>query len=210
MSNMLNRFNKKALIVVAVSLAMLMLLSGCTSLLIGSGTITSEERTVSEFDSIVFNGAGEVTVSFADRYSVNVTTDSSAQQHVKTTVTGGALNIGSALNISMDLPAARTTKLAIDITMPTLTAIDMEGAGSITLNEGSAESLTIKLAGVGSVDATRYQVKHATVNLGGVGTLKVWATDSLDGNLSGVGQLVYKGNPTLNVQHDGVGSIVRQ
>ncbi|GHU70199.1 DUF2807 domain-containing protein [Clostridia bacterium] len=201
---MSKRIIRNVFITVAGSIAMLLLLSGCSSMFIGSGTVTNQDRAVDEFDRIVFSGAGEVTIKFADRYSVIVTADDNTQQHIKMNAEDGVLTI------SMDVKTVRATKLSIDITMPTLTAIDMEGAGSITLGDGSADNLAVKLSGVGSIDATRYQIKNASVNLEGVGTLKVWATESLSGKLSGVGQLVYKGSPTLNVDHEGLGNIVRQ
>ena len=166
--------------------------------------VTSQDRTVEGFHNIVLQGAGNVNIHPGENYKVIVTTDNNLQDRVVTTVNGNTLLItqrsGSSFNAK---------ELTIDVYMPELKSISLNGAGNIKINTGNASELDFSLSGAGNIDAQNFEVQNLTIKHSGVGNAKVWATNSLNGTLSGIGNIFYKGNPTLNVNKTGIGNINR-
>jgi len=97
--------------------------------------------------------------------------------------------------------------LTIEIYLPELESISMEGAGNIKIYNGSAVNLDIKVSGTGNIDTSNYEVENVYVDVSGTGTIKIWATNSVSGSISGVGNVRYKGNPSMgNLDISGVGT----
>jgi len=161
----------------------------------------SQERTVEEFTDITLVGAGNVFVHPGEDYKVIVTTDSNLQDRVVTTVNS------NTLQITQSSGSFSSTELTIDVYLPELKSISLDGAGNFKINAGAASELDLSLSGAGDIDAQNFQVKKITITHSGVGTSKIWATDTLNVNLSGAGKILYKGNPTKNVNKTGVGTI---
>jgi len=180
--------------------------TGCK---MGNGNVTSQERTnlISQektaegFNDIELDGVGNVNVYPGENYRVIVTTDSNLQDRVVTTVNG------STLQITQKSGPFKSTELTIDVYLPELKSITLDGAGEFKINDGEAFELDLSLSGTGSIDAQYFKAQNITITHSGVGTSKIWATDTLNGNLSGVGKILYKGNPTIHVNKTGVGTI---
>jgi hypothetical protein len=174
---------------------------GFTGCDIGNGNIISQERTVEGFNGIKLNGVGNINVHTGENYNVVVTTDSNLQDRVVTTVNG------NILRITQRSGSFNTKELTIDVYLPELTSVSLNGAGNFTVSSGNASELTFSLSGTGNIDAQNFQVQNINITHSGVGNVKIWATNSLNGTLSGVGNIRYRGNPIINVKRTGVGSI---
>jgi len=180
--------------------------TGCK---MGNGNVTSQERTnvishektAEGFNEITLIGAGNVNVHPGENYRVIVTTDNNLQDRIITTVNG------NTLWITQKSGSFNSTELTIDVYLPELRNISLDGAGNIKINAGEACELDLSLSGAGNIDAQNFQVQNITITHSGVGNSKIWATNTLHGNLSGVGNILYKGNPAINVKRTGVGTI---
>ena len=169
----------------------------------GNGNVISQERAVEGFNSIALDGVAEVNVHFGESYRLVVRTDSDLQDIVETTVKGNILSI----NQKKETGSLNPTDMTIDVYMPVLKKISLSGVGNLNIISGNASELEIIMSGVGNINAQNFQVQNAIINMAGVGTLRVWATDTLNGKLSGVGNVLYKGNPSINVSRHGVGRV---
>jgi hypothetical protein len=164
-------------------------------------SVISQERAAEGFDGIALAGAGDVNVHFSENFNVIVTTDSDLQDKVVTAVEG------NTLRITQRSRSFNARELTIDVYMPELKSISLTGAGDIKINGGNASRLDIALSGAGDIKAHNFQVQNVTVKHSGVGNVKIWATNTLTGNLSGVGDILYRGSPRININRTGVGKI---
>jgi hypothetical protein len=189
--------------VVFILFASMLFLASCIDTGIrGDGNIVSQEREVSDFYGLTIDGVANVNVQSGEEYKLVVTTDDNLQDFVLLEVKNGILHINTKENTNL-----RPTKLIIDVHLPELQSISINGVGNVKIFNGNASDLKISLSGVGNIDAQNYQVQNVIINSSGVGNAKVWATNSLDGTLSGVGNIQYKGNPKVSVSVSGVGKV---
>jgi len=170
----------------------------------GSGHVVSQERMAAGFQDLSVNGVANVQVQIGERYKVEVTTDDNLQDYVFVEVKNNVLHIDTKSEVHL-----RPTKLIIDVCMPALQSINLQGVGNVKLLNGNASDLAISLSGVGNIDAQNYQVQNVSINHSGVGKATIWATSSLNGTLSGVGSIQYKGDPEVHVQVSGIGKVNR-
>ncbi|MDR1230750.1 MAG: DUF2807 domain-containing protein [Spirochaetaceae bacterium] len=166
----------------------------------GNGNIGSQERTVGEFTAVTVNRGGEVNIHFAANHRVVVTTDSNMQDSVTTVTENNILKVEQRSNVN-------NVKVIIDIYLPEIDTINLKTVGSIKIENGNGLDLEIRAESVGTIDLEKYCVENVTITGNGFGTIKIWATDSLNGNLSGVGSFHYKGSPRINMDISGLGNI---
>ncbi|MDR2602217.1 MAG: DUF2807 domain-containing protein [Spirochaetaceae bacterium] len=187
-----------AFVLIFVAIVVFWGFTGCN---IGDGNIISQERTVEGFNGVKLDGVGDVNVHTGENYKVVVTTDSNLQDRVLAAVNGNILCIDQKSG------QFNAKELTIDVYLPKLSSISLNGTGNFTINSGNASELTFSLSGTGNIDAQNFQVQNINITHSGVGNAKIWATNSLNGTLSGVGDIRYKGNPIINVNKTGVGNI---
>ena len=104
--------------------------------------------------------------------------------------------------------------MSVEVTVPTLTALTLTGAGNIAVDgieneslevslsgsgnlagSGAAKRLEITLGGSGNVQFAHVVADEARAIVSGNGNIFVTATRSLDGSISGDGAIVYTGSP---------------
>ena len=145
---------------------------------------------------------------------------------------GQAVADGNRLAISFNI---RDKKNNVDmpndarilISMPTLKAFHVEGAGLAELNningdtieigfqgagrlvaKGRVNQLKLNAQGVGDVDTKALLAQRANVSFEGIGAVKVYASERLDAAVAGMGSLNYYGNPkVVNKRLEGIGSV---
>jgi hypothetical protein len=164
----------------------------------GDGNITSQERTVGEFNNVLLSGVAKINIHFADNHRVVVTTDSNIQDLVTIETENNTLNVDLKREV-------KDTDITIDVYLSKLAMINLKGVGNIEIEEGNGIDLEIMHSGVGTINGEKYRVENATVTYSGVGNIKIWVTNTLNGNGSGVGKIEYKGNPRMNINYNGVG-----
>ena len=194
--------------VVFVLFTVMLFLTSCVfsfDVIKGDGNVVSQERTASGFYGISIDGAVNVNVHHGEAYRVVVTADYNLQEYVLVEVKNDVVHIATTPKTNL-----KPTKLIVDVHLPELQSINLQGVGNVKLSAGSGSDLKISLSGVGNVDAQNYQVENIVITQSGVGDSKIWVTNSLSGTLSGVGNISYKGNPTVNVNVSGVGKVNKQ
>lgn len=188
----------------------------------GSGVASTQARTVPAFAAVDLDGANNVVVRAGAKQSVVVHADSNLLGRVTTRVRSGRLTIGTTPgNLNAKSP------MYVAVTVPSIEALTLRGAGNIDVSEVDARRLIIKLPGSGVIRATgttsRLEVtlggsgtallgqliaRDAKAGLSGNGTITLTATDRLDASVSGSGTILYGGNPAhLTTAVTGSGAI---
>ena len=187
----------------------------------GSGTSKTEDREVTEFDSIVLYGAGTVNVSLGESPKLTVSADDNLLELIESKVEEGQLKIKPTESISAK------SDLVYEITTNSLTKLVVDGAAKVNLNDvkgsdltlevngaasasgsGEVDQLTIATKGASSVKLQELHAKTLNVKLAGAGSATVFASESVDAEIAGVGSIIVHGNPAdVNKQVNGLGTI---
>ena len=192
--------NRKIL-AAAMIIGLICMLNGCIMIRLSDGDVVSQERSVGSFRGVILEGAGNVNIYHSENFRVVVTADSCVQENIITKISGNYLVIDRKGVFS-------TSKLKIDVYMPELSYVELEGAGNIKINDGYATNLRLILSGYGNIDARNFQAENVNVVLSGAGDIKTWAAYSLTGTLSGVGSIMYRGYPyIININRTGIGTV---
>ena len=206
----------------ALASAAALTLSGCD--ILGpdpSGTPSTEFRSVTEFTKINLQGVGDVTVSEGNGYAVTVTTDSAYIDDIITEVVGGTLVLREDPSHNY-----RNLELEFIVTVPSLEAVTLTGAGDITVDgvdaadfevnligagnigvSGEASAVRLHLVGAGSIDTVGLEAEDAEVILSGAGDISLTVSNTLDASISGVGNVFYVGDPEVTSTVTGLGSV---
>ncbi len=221
-------------IVIAVLIAVLVLAVTGVAVLVhsgsshsgvqGSGVAVTQTRAVARFTGLDLAGSNNVTVIVGRPQSVVVHADSNLVNHVTTGVLAGTLVIGDTGSFTTRTP------MSVDVSVPSLTALNLTGDGQISVTGINAPQLTVTVSGSGLLSAagtvTRLDVTlsghgqaqlsqltasdvHAVVT--GSGLIQVTATTSLDAAVPGTGAIIYSGNPPqVTTSITGTGTITRR
>lgn len=191
----------------------------------GSGVLITEQRDVSGFDRVSFEGFGTLIITHGSEESLTIEAEDNILPRIETKVRGGTLEIGFNTNRWQDI--VRPTKsITYTLTVIALDGIALSGAGSIEANGIDAERFDVTLSGAGSIEISGYagtqeinvsgagsydsgelQSESIDVNISGAGSATVWATESLDVNISGVGNVSYYGDPQVREAISGLGNL---
>ncbi len=174
----------------------------------GSGAAATSTRALANFSGIDLAGSNNVTVVAGARQSVVVHADTNLLSHVTTQVRAGTLIIGDVGSFSARSP------MYVEVSVPSLAALELSGSGTITVTGISASQLAVTLPGSGDIDAsgsvTRLNVsidgsgnaqlsglaaRNVDAVVSGSGTIFVTATQSLAAKVPGSGAVLYGGNP---------------
>jgi hypothetical protein len=189
----------------------------------GSGIAATQTRAVPGFSSLDLAGSNNVTVVVGPRQSVVVHADSNLISHVTTQVVAGTLVIGDTGSFSARTP------MSVDVSVPSLTALNLSGDGQISVTGINAPRLTVTISGSGLLyatgTATRLDVtvsgdgeaqltgltaRDVQAVVTGSGAIQVTATSSLDAAVPGDGAIIYSGNPPqVTTSVTGTGTVTR-
>lgn len=191
----------------------------------GSGVLVTEQRDVSGFDRVSFEGFGTLIITQGSEESLTIEAEDNILPRIETRVRGGTLEIGFDTTRWQDI--VRPTKsITYTLTVITLDGIALSGAGSIEAKGIDAERFDVELSGAGSIEISGYagtqeinvsgagsydsrelQSERIDVNISGAGSAIVWATESLGVNISGVGNVSYYGDPQVRESISGLGNV---
>jgi hypothetical protein len=180
-------------------------------------------RSMPAFTAISVQGPISVTVDAGKAQSLTMRGDARFIQDVTSEVVNGELRlrVREKKNISWKGDPR------VVITMPALRAVEVEGAGEISLNQirgerldvnyrgagrmainGEVKTFRMQAEGVGEVDAKALVANDVDVGFRGIGDVKVTARNRLDAVVQGMGNLTYYGKPrTVNKTASGIGSV---
>ena len=187
--------------------------------------IITETRNVPAFSSIILNGKSTVRIHKGPQ-SIQITMDGDLIERYETKVKNNTLMIGLKCGIGY-LKALKSMKTCeVDITVPELDGITINGLGTITVDAFSYERLKIDLNGAGSIElqgavseltvlcsgagnilASDLTAKVGVVKLSGSCSVKVRVEEDLNASVTGAGEIIYWGNPNITQNITGTGSI---
>ena len=206
----------------AALLVTLAVLAACSS--DGGGRTVTEQRGVDAFHSIDLRGAADVRVTVGAATSVSLTAGTETLQGIGTRVENDVLIIDSK-------PGWRwigdSGRLEVQIGMPVLNALAVNGAGNVTITgvhgaalalalqgtgnltaSGQTAALNARINGAGSMNLAQLVAGDASIVVNGTGSLAANVSGSLEATVNGVGSITYSGNPQkVESQIHGVGSI---
>jgi uncharacterized repeat protein (TIGR01451 family) len=196
---------------------------GCTPVQ-GSGTVVSEDRTVTAFSAITFTDVGTLIVQQGATEAISVTADDNLVPLMETTVDGTTLILGLADGNCV----YRATELTYTITVDDLQKLTVEGSGRVELQEfagtsleividgaasvkasGAVENLDLTISGAGSFSGSELTSEAVDVTITGVGSATVNATTTLNVVIDGSGVVSYLGDPQVTQQITGFGLVRR-
>ena len=196
--------------------------SGARSANHGSGVAASQTRDLAPFHAVELTGSNNVIIRVGGAQSVVVKGDDNLVDRITTEVQSGRLDIGTTLD-----SFSTKSPMSVEISVPSLDALTLSGAGNIAVTGVDAQGFTVDLPGSGTVTASG-TTSRLDVTLGGSGTLQfsrlvandvravlegtgtifVTATASIDASVSGVGSILYGGSPQhVSRNVSGTGSI---
>lgn len=187
----------------------------------GQGERAREARSFEPFRRIEVAVPGDVRIRVEETApKVEVETFANLLPHLKTRVRDGTLAV------FFDRPVREVDFLRLDVVLPRLEALDLQGAvraeahgiaGSAldlriggaanVVLEGQVQGLQIRASGAGHVNARDLQTRTATVELSGAGHVDVYATEALKVDVTGVGAIRYRGQPRITRSIRGVGQV---
>lgn len=184
-----------------------------------------QSRTVPAFHSVSVQGPVVMVLDAGKPQSLVLRGDDKFFARVDTQVVYCKLLITFPRDKKNNVQLNGDTRILISV--PSLKAFFVEGAGSAELNnlagehmdigfqgagrlvaKGKVANLKLNAQGVGDVDTKGLLAQRANVNFEGIGAVKVYASERLDASVQGMGSLNYYGNPRMvNKSVEGIGSV---
>lgn len=187
----------------------------------GSGSITTENRSVESFNGAHVMGSGQIYITQGATQSVKVEADNNIIEHVKTKVRGGTLHIGMedgsysnyTLKVYLTMPDVRLLEVSGSGDINVQSALDVKelssiihGSGNIAI-KGKTGEHKVEIYGSGDVDAADFEAEQASVTIAGSGDCKLHAVKNLSVKIAGSGDVRYKGSPLVNQTIRGSGNV---
>lgn len=187
----------------------------------------SQARSLPPFSSIAVNGVGKVSVHKGPQ-SVKLRIDGDLIDLYETKVSGGRLTLGFSCGFrgAWALRGLRTCE--IDVTMPSLDGIVINGSGELGIDEfrygklsveangacalamsGSASDLSLSCTGSCSIHARDLSVARADLSITGAAKVELGVKEELKASITGSGQVLYWGSPSLSRKISGTGTVRR-
>lgn len=183
-------------------------LSACTKVIDGKGPSVSENRMLSNFNSIRSEMSGNVFIRQDSFYSVEVRGQQNVLNVLRTSVSGGELSISFKNNtLFID-----NEQIEVFITCPNLERIKLEGSGNVSVsNKLSSSNMNLELSGSGNMSLNALNSNTLYASISGSGKIDVfsgWAS-TLALNTSGSGKMNLSGleSDYANAKTSGSGSI---
>lgn len=171
--------------------AALVLLSSCNMLggkrVPGNGTIITQQRTVSSFNSIDASGSVKVHVRQDPSSSVKIETDENLMAYVEVYVKEGTLVVKAKDGYNLD----PTKDLIVYTTAPVFKNIDVSGSGDIISDNiiSGGEPLEMGVSGSGNINV-QVALPKVTAQVSGSGNVFLKGTSKeFSGSISGSGSI---------------------
>jgi len=135
----------------------------------GSGTITSEQREVTEFEELVFRSEGTVVLTQTTAPSLTIEADDNLHQYLTVDVSDGVMVI--ATTPDTDIAPSESIVFRVGVTNPA--GIELAGAGSITADTLEVGAIGIVLSGTGEIFVDWLRADDLTIEHNGVGDIRI-------------------------------------
>lgn len=175
----------------------------------GSGIPGREHRETSEFHSVKISGNVGVNYQRGNNRAIEITGDINILPLIKTEISQGVLIISPIQNHQTRLP------IIIELSAPSLNALEMNGGGNVRLKdldqkslklelngngdifaEGNVQQILIHLNGSSDIDAKGLVCDKAEIKILGSGNVDIHVHQLLKADIIGSGNIKYYGNPS--------------
>jgi len=190
----------------------------------GNGKITKQDRTVSEFNSIMVNGVFNVFLKQSDVNSVSVEADENLQDLIEVNANGGVLT----LDLKTHENISKSSKMNIYVSFKNLKDLNIDGVGDLDCeNRLNVDQLVVVTSGVGkthlNLNCRTLALKSngvgdvrlvgsaevATIHNEGVGAIKAaeFIVQDLNVTNTGVGNCDVDAEKQITIENSGVGNV---
>ena len=151
----------------------------------GSGNLTTESRSVKDFDRVDLSGCGQVVITQGGEESLVVETDDNIMPYVRTMVKARTLDLGFDAKHKNISP----THLRFTLNVKDLVGLKISGSGDITAASLDTDRLEVKVSGSGDVGIDSLTAKNVKVRISGSGDVELAGeTTKQDIDTSGSGK----------------------
>ena len=223
--------NKNRVINIVISLIGVLLLSACSvtglNVTRGSGVITTKSRSVSGFDAVQIDGAGDLIITQGESESLEIQAEDNIIDELTSEVQDSRLVLGYRDNFLRHqiIPTERITYTltVVDLSEVTINgAADMDieaieteslsliinGAGNITVDQITADRLNVEISGTATIEVEG-QVSQQFVSIEGAGNFKAGDLQTSESSIeiAGLGNATVWATETLDISIDGGGNV---
>jgi len=192
-----------------------------------TGTRVEREYDIRDFTDIEVRGGWQISVTQGEEFAVGVGADEALIDRITVERDGDTLVVGSErwswandAHLRLDVVVPQLSLLSVeggaDVQLSGLDAerfeIEVDGAGDIRGTDARIGELEIEIDGAANVDFVESRVTTADVRISGAGEVALtMAGGELTGRISGVGSITYAGEISReSVDIDGLGSVERR
>ena len=174
----------------------------------GSGNVITENRELSNFNSIEAGGVFSVEVTAQKEFGVQVEADDNLLPLIKTEVIDGKLILSTESRIRT------TNRIVVRVSAPDISRVDIYGASKLDLNNiknneltvgtsgaskvtvsGETALLRIDVSGASKVDASGLRAENGKIDASGASKALVNVVGDLKASANGASKISYTGNP---------------
>lgn len=132
----------------------------------GSGNMITEERSVSGFEYIEFNGAGEIFIEQGTEEKLVIEAEDNILPKITHKVEDGVLTLGLDTKITDD-QVIPTEKMIFRLTVITLNGLNINGAATLNVQSLFADDFEFNIIGTGNVIFEDLQADKLSVGIDG-------------------------------------------
>jgi Putative auto-transporter adhesin, head GIN domain len=195
---------------------------GSAGVVVGAGPIETVQRTVPSFTGVRLDAPANVIYTVGGEQKISIKAQKNIADVLVTRVDKGVLIVefkGSTRTkepVSLSMTGSSLTALQVNgsgsmevkgVSNTSLRA-EVSGSGSISV-AGASEALTAEVSGSGGIDASLLKSKRLVANISGSGHIHAQAAQAANVNLSGSSVAKIFGKPTTrHVEKSGSGRVV--
>lgn len=151
--------------------------------LIGSGSLTSQEVAVSDFEQVEAGLTFDLTIHPGEDHSVTLTSDDNFIDYIQVEQTGGTISFGFKPGYAYDISGVT---LRADVTMPELTGLRLSGSSHARLNGFiSVEDFEAELSGSSFLEGELEAVSASLILSGSTYANMVGSAENLQLDICG-------------------------
>lgn len=136
---------------------------GVAQVILGSGVVVEEDRTVSGFERVVHATEGALRISQGAGESLRVRADDNLLPFLLSSVSSGTLQLRTASNV--DLRPTQTIEFLLGAT--SMEGVDLRGIGSVQATDLTTNRLVLNGSGLGQILVSNLTATELDVDLGG-------------------------------------------
>lgn len=176
----------------------------------GSGKVVSEEREIGNVTEVDLQGVGNVHIELGERTGLRIEAEDNLLRYIETEVDEGRLEIKHRRGTRL----LNTMPIDYFITVRTLDAVSVSGAGNIDVSQVRTERFQVRLGGAGNVQIQDLEAGTLDVTISGAGGLVIedGQVDDQEVVISGAGDYNARGmnSRECTVRLSGMGSATVQ